>query len=87
MEILSNGKYKSHIHQVVLDDNQVKRITVATLHGPSLDTFVAPAPGFVNESRQPAFRGMTYKKSLELNGFDEIDVQSSLSQLRIPLPV
>ncbi|GMI99182.1 hypothetical protein like AT2G44800 [Hibiscus trionum] len=87
MEILSNGKYKSHIHQVVLDNNRVKRISMATLHGPSLDTFVAPLPGFVDESCPPAYRGMTYKQSLELNGSDEIDVQSSLSQLRTPLAV
>ncbi|XVF64442.1 hypothetical protein PTKIN_Ptkin09bG0170100 [Pterospermum kingtungense] len=86
LEILTNGKYKSHIHQVVLDNNEVKRISMATLHGPSLDAFVAPAPGFVDESNPPAYRGMTYKQSLGLNGHDEIDVQSSLSQLILPVP-
>ncbi|MFQ6628351.1 hypothetical protein Gotur_007592 [Gossypium turneri] len=85
LEILTNGKYKSHIHQVILDNNEVKRISMATLHGPSLDTFVAPAPGFINDSHPPTYRGMTYKESLELNGFDEIDVQSSLIQLQMPL--
>ncbi|KAH1114370.1 hypothetical protein J1N35_007748 [Gossypium stocksii] len=82
--ILSNGKYKSHIHQVILDNNEVNRISMATLHGPSLDTFVAPASRFIDESHPPAYRGMTYKESLEFNGSDEIDVQSSLSLLRIP---
>ncbi|TYI38786.1 hypothetical protein ES332_A02G053000v1 [Gossypium tomentosum] len=85
LEILTNGNYKSHIHQVILDNNEVKRISMATLHGPSLDTFVAPALGFIDESHPPTYRGMTYKESLELNGFDEIDVQSSLIQLRMPL--
>ncbi|KAB2040080.1 hypothetical protein ERO13_D02G049400v2 [Gossypium hirsutum] len=85
LEILTNGKYKSHIHQVILDNNEVKRISMATLHGPSLDTFVASAPGFINDSHPPTYRGMTYKESLELNGFDEIDVQSSLIQLQMPL--
>ncbi|KAA3485348.1 1-aminocyclopropane-1-carboxylate oxidase 1-like [Gossypium australe] len=84
-EILTNGKYKSHIHQVILDNNEVKRISMAILHGPSLDTFVAPAPGFIDDSHPPSYRGMTYKESLELNGFDEIDVQSSLIQLQMPL--
>ncbi|KAB2094158.1 hypothetical protein ES319_A02G137200v1 [Gossypium barbadense] len=84
LEILSNGKYKSHIHQVILDNNEVNRISMATLHGPSLDTFVAPASRFIDESHPPAYRGMTYKESLEFNGSDEIDVQSSLSLLRIP---
>ncbi|XP_016740283.1 2-oxoglutarate-dependent dioxygenase 19 [Gossypium hirsutum] len=74
----------SHIHQVILDNNEVNRISMATLHGPSLDIFVAPASRFIDESHPPAYRGMTYKESLELNGSDEIDVQSSLSLLRIP---
>ncbi|XVF64441.1 hypothetical protein PTKIN_Ptkin09bG0170000 [Pterospermum kingtungense] len=53
-EILTNGKYKSHIHQVVLDNNEVNRIIMATLHRPSLDAFVAPTPGFVDEcNHQP----------------------------------
>ncbi|KAK6257615.1 hypothetical protein QUC31_001074 [Theobroma cacao] len=85
LEILTNGKYKSHIHRVILDNNEVKRISMATLHGPSLDAFVAPAPGFVDESHPPAYRGVTYKESLEFNGYDEIDVQSSIGQLRISI--
>ncbi|EXC32442.1 Leucoanthocyanidin dioxygenase [Morus notabilis] len=82
LEILTNGKYKSHVHRVVVDNNKVKRISVATLHGPSLDTFVKPAPEFVDDSHPPAYRGATYKRSLEANG-DEIDVQSSIDQLRL----
>ncbi|KAK5840805.1 hypothetical protein PVK06_009710 [Gossypium arboreum] len=85
LEILTNGKYKSHIHQVILNNNKVKRISTATLHGPSLDTFVAPAPRLIDKSHPPTYRGMTYKESLEFNGFDEIDMQSSLIQLRMPL--
>ncbi|KAG4154780.1 hypothetical protein ERO13_D03G070102v2 [Gossypium hirsutum] len=69
---------------LILDNNEVNRISMATLHGPSLDIFVAPASRFIDESHPPAYRGMTYKESLELNGSDEIDVQSSLSLLRIP---
>ncbi|XVF37047.1 hypothetical protein REPUB_Repub19eG0112200 [Reevesia pubescens] len=87
LEILTNGKYKSHIHQVILDNNKVKRISMATLHGPSLDAFVAPAPGFVDDSHPSAYQGMTHKESLEFNGYDEIDVQSSLSQLRLPISI
>ncbi|KAL5571726.1 hypothetical protein UlMin_021323 [Ulmus minor] len=82
LEILTNGKYKSHVHRVIVDNNKVKRISVATLHGPSLETLVAPAPEFVNEFHPPAYQGITYKQSLEANGGDEIDVQSSLQQLR-----
>ena len=68
---------------MIVDNNKVKRISVATLHGPSLDSFVSPAPEFVDESHPPMYRGMTYKQSLEANGGDEIDVQSSLEQIRV----
>ena len=66
-----------------MGNNKVKRISVATLHGPSLDAYVKPAPEFVDDSHPPAYRGATYKQSLEAHGGDEIDVQSSLEQLRI----
>ncbi|XP_062076091.1 2-oxoglutarate-dependent dioxygenase 19-like [Humulus lupulus] len=83
LEILTNGKYKSHVHRVVVDNNKVKRISVATLHGPSLDAFVKPAPEFVDDdTHPPAYGGATYKHYLQANGHDEIDVQSSIHQFR-----
>ncbi|KAM1135779.1 hypothetical protein TB1_033288 [Malus domestica] len=83
LEILTNGKYKSHVHRVVVDNNKIQRISVATLHGPSLDALVGPAPEFVDECHPPAYRAMTYKQSKEANGGDEIDVQSSIDQIRL----
>ncbi|CAK7346877.1 unnamed protein product [Dovyalis caffra] len=83
LEVLTNGKYKSHIHHVVVDNNKVRRISLATLHGPSLDTFVIPAPKFVDDFTPLAYQGMTYKESLEVNGHHEIEVQSCLEQLRL----
>ncbi|XP_048334693.1 2-oxoglutarate-dependent dioxygenase 21, chloroplastic isoform X1 [Ziziphus jujuba] len=83
LEILSNGKNKSHVHRVVVEKNKARRLTVATLHGPSLDTFVSPAVEFLDDSHPPLYRGKTYKQSLEANGHDEIDVQFSLQQIRL----
>ncbi|KAI9077575.1 hypothetical protein K1719_040507 [Acacia pycnantha] len=84
LEILTNGKYKSHVHKVIVANNEVQRLTVATLHGPSLDKVVAPALEFVDEDHPPAYLGMTYKQSLEAKGHDEIDVKSSLDKIRLP---
>ncbi|KAK4273955.1 hypothetical protein QN277_017254 [Acacia crassicarpa] len=84
LEILTNGKYKSHVHRVIVANNEVQRLTVATLHGPSLDKVVAPALEFVDEDHPPAYLGMTYKQSLEAKGHDEIDVQSSLDKIKLP---
>ncbi|KAF7816771.1 flavanone 3-dioxygenase 3-like [Senna tora] len=85
LEILTNGKYKSHLHRVIVGKNKVQRISVATLHGPSLETFVRPAPEFVDQDHPQAYLGMTYKQSLQVNGNHEIDVQSSLDQIRLSI--
>ncbi|KAL9331002.1 hypothetical protein ACSQ67_000612 [Phaseolus vulgaris] len=83
LEVLTNGKYKSHIHRVIVNKNKVPRISVVTLHGPELDKFISPAVEFVDEEHPQKYHGMTYKESLEANGGDDIDVQSSLEKLKI----
>ncbi|KAJ1390881.1 Oxoglutarate/iron-dependent dioxygenase [Sesbania bispinosa] len=83
LEILTNGKYKSHIHRVLVDNNEVQRISVITVHGPSLEKVISPGIEFIDEEHPQGYRAMTNKESLEANGDDEIDVQSSLEQLRL----
>ena len=53
---------------------------MVTLHGPSLDKFISPGREFVDDDHPEAYHGMTYKGSLEANGQDQIDVQSSLGK-------
>ncbi|CAN0928502.1 Flavanone 3-dioxygenase 2 [Linum grandiflorum] len=83
LEVLTNGKYKSHVHRVLVGNYKARRVSVGTLHGPSIDKFVAPAPEFVHGSHPSAYRGMTYSESLEANGRYEIEVQSCIEQLRL----
>ncbi|EEF42054.1 Leucoanthocyanidin dioxygenase, putative [Ricinus communis] len=78
-EILTHGDYKSPIHKLV-QDNEIKRISMAKIHGPSLDTFMTPAPEFVDQSRPPAYRGMAYIESLEANDYHQIDVHSNMAK-------
>ncbi|CAN1292743.1 2-oxoglutarate-dependent dioxygenase 19 [Linum perenne] len=77
---------ESHIHRALIHNYNVRRISIATLHGPSIDKFVAPAPEFVDESHPLGYRGMTYSEFLKANNCYEIEVQSCLEQLRI-LPI
>ncbi|XP_058727152.1 1-aminocyclopropane-1-carboxylate oxidase-like [Vicia villosa] len=83
LEILTNGKYKSHLHRVIVNKNKVKRISIVTLHGPSLDKFIVPDTKFVDDENPQNYIGMTYKKSLEANGNKPIDAQSSLEQIKL----
>ncbi|KAF3440137.1 hypothetical protein FNV43_RR18415 [Rhamnella rubrinervis] len=82
LEILTNGKYKSPKHRVILN-NKVRRISLPTVHGPSLDKFVIPAAEFVDEFHPPAYRGMTYKDALEANGYHVVDGKSCMAQIRL----
>ncbi|CAK8569465.1 unnamed protein product [Lathyrus sativus] len=83
LEILTNGKYKSHVHRVIVNKNEVQRTSVVTLHGPSLDKFIVPDTKFVDDENPQNYIGMTYKESLEANGGSLIDVQSSLEQIKL----
>ncbi|CAK8569464.1 unnamed protein product [Lathyrus sativus] len=83
LEILTNGKYKSHVHRVIVNNNKVQRISIATLHGPSLDKFIVPDTKFIDDESPQSYIGMTYKESLEANGDSPIDVQSSLELIKL----
>ncbi|KAJ9128704.1 hypothetical protein P3X46_034589 [Hevea brasiliensis] len=82
LEILTNGKYKSALHRVVVN-NEVRRATLPLFLGPSLDTVVSPAPEFTDNGRSPAYLGITYKQYLEYNNFHVIDGKSCLNQIRL----
>ncbi|KAL4596044.1 hypothetical protein ACB092_12G135600 [Castanea dentata] len=82
IEILTNGKYKSVFHRVVLNNN-VRRISLPLFIGPSLDTMVSPLPECVDEHHPPAYLVKTYKELLEANQYHEIDVKSCLKNVRL----
>ncbi|CAI0623698.1 unnamed protein product [Linum tenue] len=75
---------ESHIHRVLVGKYKARRISIGTLHGPSIDKLVAPALEFVDDTHPLAYHGMTYSDALEANNRYEIEVQSCIEQLRIP---
>ncbi|CAN1234630.1 2-oxoglutarate-dependent dioxygenase 19 [Linum perenne] len=83
LEVLTNGKYKSHIHRVLVGNYKARRVSLGTLHGPSVYKFVAPGMELMDKTRCSGYRGMTYSESLEANGRFEIEVQSCIEQLRL----
>ncbi|GAV83244.1 2OG-FeII_Oxy domain-containing protein/DIOX_N domain-containing protein [Cephalotus follicularis] len=84
MEILTNGKYKSIIHRAMVND-KATRISIATAHGPPLDSIVSPAPELVmnSENQIPAFRGIKYRDYMELQQSIELNGKSCLDHVRI----
>ncbi|CAN0826788.1 hypothetical protein LINGRAPRIM_LOCUS2374, partial [Linum grandiflorum] len=82
-QILINGKYKSHVHRVLVSNYRPKRISLGTSHRPSIEKFVAPAMEFVNKTFVFYHHGMTYSKSMKVNNRHEIEGQSYHQQLRM----
>ncbi|XP_052191987.1 2-oxoglutarate-dependent dioxygenase 19-like [Diospyros lotus] len=83
LEVLTNGRYKSHPHRAVLN-NTTRRISIAMGNGPSLDTVVAPAPAFVDGERRPAqFTPMKYKEFMELQQWVQLKEKTMLDHVRV----
>lgn len=83
LEIVSNGKYKSVLHQAIVN-NRATRISIATTHGPRFDKLVAPALELVdNENSQAKYHGMTYREYLELQQGNRLDGKSCVDRIRV----
>lgn len=59
MEVLSNGEYKSVIHQAITmnddsNEDDKKRISIATIYSFALEEKIRPAPMLVNEKECPS---------------------------------
>lgn len=83
LEIFSNGKYKSNVHKVVVN-NTSPRISVAVAHGPSLEAIVSPASQLVqSESNPPAYVPIKYKDYMEMQQSNQLHQKSILEQVKI----
>ncbi|KAH0452007.1 hypothetical protein IEQ34_019306 [Dendrobium chrysotoxum] len=66
LEIVSNGRYKSICHRVMVSSEST-RISVGTALSPPLENIIVPAPRLVEGSNSPAvFRGITFKEFVAL---------------------
>ncbi|KAM3270564.1 hypothetical protein P3S67_028766 [Capsicum chacoense] len=83
LEIFTNGKFKSNVHRVVVN-NTSPRISVAVAHGPSLEAIVSPAsPLAQSESNPPAYMPKKYKDYMEMQQSNQLHQKSILEQVKI----
>ncbi|KAL3620961.1 hypothetical protein CASFOL_035873 [Castilleja foliolosa] len=83
LEIFSNGKYKSVMHRVVVN-NKKTRISIAMANGPSPDATVSPAAHLVRtEGFVPAYVPMKYKEYLLAQQSNQLKGKSILKQVQI----
>ncbi|KAK7250539.1 hypothetical protein RIF29_33042 [Crotalaria pallida] len=83
LEVLSNGKYKSVLHRVVVS-NKPTRMSLAIVIAPSLDTVVEPAPELIdNHTNPPAYFGMKHQDFMELQRSNQFYGKSVLNKVKI----
>ncbi|XP_054780664.1 2-oxoglutarate-dependent dioxygenase 21, chloroplastic-like isoform X1 [Prosopis cineraria] len=63
MEVLSNGIYKSVIHQAISSDHN--RISIANVNSFALEEKIRPAPFLVNEERESFYEECSFKDFLD----------------------
>ncbi|XP_027368685.1 protein SRG1-like [Abrus precatorius] len=59
MEVLTNGKYKSVEHRVVVDEER-DRLSIASYYAPSHEVEISPMPQFVNQNNPRKFRSYNH---------------------------
>ncbi|ONK73521.1 uncharacterized protein A4U43_C04F32500 [Asparagus officinalis] len=62
LEVLSNGQYKSVVHRVIL--NCKKRMSIASIHGLSIDDMVIPASQLVDEQHPKGYKDSSFRDFL-----------------------
>ncbi|EFJ32444.1 2-oxoglutarate-iron(II)-dependent oxygenase [Selaginella moellendorffii] len=60
LEVLSNGRYKSILHRVMVNSKS-SRLSVGAFLGPSLDAEISPIPELVSQESPAKYRSRTYR--------------------------
>ena len=66
LEVLSNGMYKSVMHQVIVPSTNKTRMSIASFHSFEFDEIVEPAKKLVDEEGVKRYRGCSSKELLKL---------------------
>ncbi|XP_059431642.1 gibberellin 3-beta-dioxygenase 3 [Corylus avellana] len=64
MHILSNGQFKSAMHQVLVNETH-HRISIAYFYGPPGDVNISPPTKLTNHKHPPLYRPVTWKEYLD----------------------
>ncbi|XWS26917.1 hypothetical protein CRYUN_Cryun26dG0071400 [Craigia yunnanensis] len=67
MQIISNGKFKSVLHRVVVNNTQ-HRVSMAYFYGPPKAAKISPLSKLIDYDHPPLYRPVTWKEYLEMKG-------------------
>ncbi|XP_037495836.1 flavanone 3-dioxygenase 3 [Jatropha curcas] len=81
MEVMSNGKYKSVVHQVTVSPEK-KRFSIASLHSLALNRKIMPAPELVDEEHPANYREFSFKDFLDFISKNDILQERFINTLK-----
>ena len=82
LEVLSNGRYRGVVHRVILDCE--KRMSIASIHGLSMDEGVSAASELVDEQHPKGYRDSSFRDFLSyISKNDFTNGHSFIDSLRI----
>uniref|UniRef100_A0A0D9ZS48 Fe2OG dioxygenase domain-containing protein n=1 Tax=Oryza glumipatula TaxID=40148 RepID=A0A0D9ZS48_9ORYZ len=85
LEVLSNGQLKSLVHRAVLNPNE-SRISIASIHGLSMDEEVHCAEELVDEHHPKMYRGSSFQDFLDFLPANMNRYKRYVESLRIDKP-
>lgn len=83
LEVMSNGRYKSNPHRVILND-QKKRLSIASLHSMPIDKKVGPAPELVDEQHPAAYKEGSFGGFLDYISVKSLTEGTYIDMLKNP---
>ncbi|KAM7276224.1 hypothetical protein ACFE04_018090 [Oxalis oulophora] len=82
MEVMSNGRYKSTVHQVTVSAEK-KRISIASLHSLSLNKRMGPARELIDDEHPECYKEFSFKDFLDYISSSELMKKRYIDTLKM----
>ncbi|KAJ0961982.1 hypothetical protein J5N97_029810 [Dioscorea zingiberensis] len=82
LEILTNGKYASVEHRVMVN-NKKERLSIAAYHSPSFDHIIGPLPELKQGSCEEYYKTMKYDKYLEFHFIAKVEGKNHMDYMKL----
>ncbi|KAM0934303.1 putative (S)-norcoclaurine synthase [Dioscorea sansibarensis] len=81
LEVLTNGKYASVEHRVMVNKKK-ERLSIAAYHSPSLDKIIGPLPEIVQGGKE-YYKTMKYEKYLEFHFLAKVEGKNHMDFMKL----
>ncbi|XP_020261315.1 S-norcoclaurine synthase 1-like [Asparagus officinalis] len=80
LEVLTNGRYKSIEHRVIVNPEK-ERMSIGAFHSPNCDALIGPLPKLVEGSE--CYKTLSHESYMRLNASAKLDGKNRLAQMKL----